>query len=234
MACQDGRVVAVGPGAKQPIVEMAYHLLEEGDRVLVGGGGLGYIAARIGAIATYTLVYEANPLLAEIMCAGVTVEGGQFEVRAAALADRDGFTTLAMSSMADWQQARIAAIPGVKQQEMVQMMPVPCDNIDRIIIESEINALALDVEGAEQALIHGLSDAAWARIDKILLELHILNLYDKGASVRKCLADRGFLQLREDVYLTTVSPTDKRPTAEIRGAYLAYVHQRRLQPRLAQ
>ena len=232
MSYQDGRLVGVGPGAKQPIVDMAWQLLNEWDRVLVGGGGLGYTATRIAAIAAYTLVYEANPLLAEIMRAGITVEGGgEFKVRDAALAERDGFTTLAMSNGADWQQARIADLPGVKPQKgIAQMMQVRCDDINRIIKKQEINALALDVEGAEHALIHGLNNEAWGWLDKILLELHTLTLADEGASVRQCLADRGFIEVRSDVYFTTASLTDLRPTAQIRGRYLGYVHQRRLLP----
>lgn len=232
LSCQDGHVVSVGPGAKQPIVDMAWQLLNEWDRVLVGGGGLGYTAARIAAIAAYTLVYEANPLLAKVMRAGVTVEGGgQFEVRGAALADRTGFTTLSMWSMDDWQQARIVDLPGVKPQTgLAPVIQVPCDDISVIIKKREINALALDVEGAEHALIHSLSDEAWGWLDKILLELHTINLADEGASVRKCLADRGFIEVRSDVYFTTASLTDLRPTAQIRGRYLGYVHQRRLLP----
>lgn len=231
----DGKLIGVGPGDKQPVADMAWHLLSEEDRVLVGGGGLGYIASRLAAVASYVLVYEANPLLAELMAAGVSVAGGQFTVIAAALSTRDGEVALGMTDLSDWQQARVVDLEGISPQDRQtpHILRTRGDDISRVIQSQCCNVLALDVEGAEHALLHGMIDEAWDRVDKIILELHTHVLADGGKSVMDLLYDRGFIQLRSDAYLTTFSPSDKRPTAEIRGLYLAYIHRRRLLPATA-
>jgi FkbM family methyltransferase len=57
-----------------------------------------------------------------------------------------------------------------------EAVPVRCINLDRYIREScedPIDLLKMDVEGAEWDILSSLGDDTWARISKVVLEVHI-------------------------------------------------------------
>lgn len=220
---ESGQVVRVDASEKQPAINMALTLFTGQDRVLVAGCGMGWVAARIAGVAGAVIAYEANPTLADLALTNVYDEEARLDVRPAALGLNDGWATLQLSSY--WPESHLVDLPGVVPRlEPPQIVTVPVRDISAVVLEEAINALALDVEGAEHDLFLGISDQALGNIQKILLELHTSRLWDEGAAILQRLRVAGFIETRSELYFTRVSLRDHRLTDHVRGMYKTFLH----------
>ncbi len=140
--------------------------IKPGDRVLELGSGIGIITSIIAGIKDVSVwAFEANPgtaaLAARVIkanCAdNVTFSQGLLTAHAPHVHPFYVRKDLWMSSMDE------------NQGPYEDRIEIPSENIDEFIARHQINALVMDIEGAEHDL---LQNAALIGIERIFVELH--------------------------------------------------------------
>ena len=216
MTVNGGEVVRVSSDSEGFEVLAALGTFSEKDRVLVAGGGSGWLAAWIAATSAYVLVLEPLEHWADAIADNVAVEGTPIDVLCGALGLENGEATLHVAN--DWQESHV----GAARESDKGTVRVPVYAVDELVDDHNINALSLDVEGAEYELLLGMD---LAPIKKLQLEIHAYRIGDSAVqSIQQRLSAAGFIETYSHARFTTLTRWDKTPTDEVRCIDKAYVH----------
>jgi FkbM family methyltransferase len=148
--------------------QMCLDYLTREDSVLELGGAIGYLALicqkQIG-IRNY-FICEANPRTVEILKRNFALNGLVPAVTHVALAPKDGQVDLEIEG--DFWDHSI--VPG-RSEHGRKTMTVPAATLDTLLqtIRCPVNALLIDIEGAEQFIAF---EQLPENINKIIIELH--------------------------------------------------------------
>jgi FkbM family methyltransferase len=123
---------------------------QQGDRILIAGGGMGgqaaLVASKFGPESV--VVVEPNPLLVRLLRGELRVRGKQLDIRQAALWTRDSTQEF---YIADDNWPASSLLSGQSPNE--RGVSVETLDTNRLIAEESITALILDVEGAEKDIV---------------------------------------------------------------------------------
>lgn len=155
------------------------------DRVLVGGVGMGLVAACIASTGAFVVGVEAQACLAKITRQNVRVNGQGLRVLHGALSlDGGDVTTIGSPAGEDWALART----GIGKERVATL------GITGLLHRFRMNAVALDVEGAEVRLTR----EALRHVEKSLIEVHKFVIGKEGvAMVREMIREAGHLVEQE-------------------------------------
>jgi len=172
----DGLRVCVGSqlprGIRRAIYKETYELkerklvhavLQENDRVLEVGSGIGIVAstcARICGPENITC-YEANPQTAEYIKRNFALNGMKPQLRMKAMASYSGVIKFFINDN--------ILSSSLNDRDFGGETELPCDDLVEVLKELKPNVLVMDVEGAEVDLLP-LVDLS--NIEKIIIELH--------------------------------------------------------------
>jgi FkbM family methyltransferase len=158
---------------------LALTLFDEHDRVLVAGAGLGLVAACIASTGALVVAVEAQYPLVRLVRENVSAARSPMLVLHGALSTvHDVRTTIGVPEGEDWALARV----GLGDE------PVSTLGIEHLLARFQLNALALDVEGAEVALV----DCALRLVEKALIEVHHFVIgHDGNAQLRQSIREAG-------------------------------------------
>lgn len=143
--------------------------LRPGDRVIEAGAGLGVVTMNIARVVGQAnlIVYEASPVTAELLQRNLRRNGFQIEVRQRGLSDSDRGEKFVHAD-------NIRGSSSVAQREG-QIIDIATDDVARVLAESSVNTLVLDIEGKE---IDVLLKAPLQSIEKIIVEIHPRHIGD--------------------------------------------------------
>jgi FkbM family methyltransferase len=111
---------------------------------------------------------------------------GRVELVNAAAASVDGEVALHVHG-GDRQLSSVVAKAG-------EAVPVRCINLDQYIrtsLQDPIDLLKMDVEGAEWEILSSLRDDTWARVSRVVVEVHIFGGH-RLRDMEELLQSRGF------------------------------------------
>lgn len=160
-------------------MKMARALFTSTDRVLVAGAGYGGTAAMIALLGCRVLAVEANPRLVPLMNTQVRVRGQKIDLLAGALSNDDGEAPFYVSE--DWPSSSLDPEWAAEPKTAVM---IPLYSVTRLLREHHLNAIMLDVEGAEAQILPSLP---WGRINSLVVELHGEQIEPGTALIRKHL-----------------------------------------------
>lgn len=185
---------------ERPVLEWFLNRLREGDMVWDIGSNIGlwtvFAAKRAGAsgkVLAFDPFADAVRLLkANLVLNGVT----NVIVRAEALGERDGRLPLYPAKADVFTTSSLTPRSGVFGTE-TQPTYVPVRAGAGIVRDDPSlvpDAMKLDVEGAEQAVLEGFSGEVWSRLHTLVIEVHPEFLPSMGGSVeevRRIISERG-------------------------------------------
>lgn len=191
---------------EQVEMEMIRDFIFPEDRVLLAGGGMGWLAAWCAAHLSDPLnitVFEPIPTLADLLRKNVQVDGTHLDVRNAALGTRGGEGLFHVEH--NWALSGIAydrVLDIYKSTPPQNVITVPVEDIRQVILSLQSSALILDVEGDEANLIPYLGDS-WASLRRCIIEVHSFRLSSTQISdIFATIYQQGFtikrLQKREN------------------------------------
>lgn len=164
-------------------------LVEEGERIVEIGGGIGYLSALVGKLgrAASIAVIEANPQLIPIIEHTHALNGVSAVVRHAVVAPVKTAPTLPFYLHQEFWASSL--IP-VKKRHRVGVVQTPVISIAEMLEDHAPTLLIIDIEGGEVDLLEG------ARLDgvqKILMEVHFKVIGFAGMKlVFDRLSEQGF------------------------------------------
>lgn len=154
-------------------------VMDKKDRWLDGGANIGSFAVRYAPRVEFVLAVEPEKRNFEILEKNTRGFDNVTIKRIGLVADKREHITLYLN------QARN---PGSHSEFVQRGRPskvIKAKNISELIHTWDINALKLDVEGAEYNLIMDMKPSAMKRLDKIVLEFHFAALKDKTRKMYK-------------------------------------------------
>lgn len=157
------------------------------DRVLELGSGIGIITALIAKVpGVQVWAFEANPATAELakrVIAANDLDNVTYSQGILTAGPPRSFTFYVRRDL--WMSST-EKDQGPYEREL----SIVSANVDRFITDHRINALVMDIEGAEKEL---LQDAELPGVERIFLELHD-HLYglDGIRNITLALAEKGF------------------------------------------
>lgn len=145
---------------EQEEIDIAASLFRPTDRILLAGCGSGLLAATIAAVVkpAALICVEPNPAMAQLVRDNVRVNAAPLYIVETALGAKSGRAILGGGDC--WATHAVGADVGEE---------VSVSALANMVSAYEINALCLDVEGAEYEL---LADGLPPGIDTALVELH--------------------------------------------------------------
>jgi FkbM family methyltransferase len=152
---------------------LVLNMIEPGDRVLVAGGGFGWLAALCAALVgiNNVTVFEPNPALAVYLNRNITQDGYPLRVFKAALSDKTGEALL-------WEHPWWAASSLTRRPaEHRGPLRVQARDANDVIERERVNVLVLDIEGSEWDVTRALD---WTPIRAAVIELHDAYLREAG------------------------------------------------------
>lgn len=160
-------------GFEFPETDLVSHLVRPGDVCIDAGCQVGYyscLLAKCVGPSGYVYAFDANPAACETTRQNASLNGfHNVEVVHAALGDGLGNTPFYISTDNQSGLSSLGALQAPKE-----VISVPWLRLDDFIHRrkiSRIRLLKIDVEGAEELVLHGLGDhLARHRIDFVLLE----------------------------------------------------------------
>ena len=147
--------------------------IEPGDRVLVAGGGFGWLAALCAAIVGIhnVTVFEPNPALAVYLNRNISQDGYSLRVVQAALSDKTGEAWL-------WEHPWWAASSlNRRVNEHRGPLRVQTWDANDVVERERTNVLVLDIEGSEWDVARALN---WTSIRAAVIEVHDAYLREAG------------------------------------------------------
>jgi FkbM family methyltransferase len=168
----------------------------KGHRVLEGGAGLGVTSALLGKRAEFVISFEANPEMAKAAQKNQKQNNSLTKIVNAALGAKEGEAYFDFSD--ELWDSKIAKSKG-KNRKKVKIV-----DAQRIIDEYKINALVLDVEGEEEAIMDKIN---LSPIKVLIIELH--ENVNKTKIIKK-VQDAGFkIKSRHDKVNHSILWADK-------------------------
>lgn len=176
-------------------------LLKPGDRVLDLGGHLGTFALSAAALGCHVACVEAAPRYCRLIEASVVRNGfGQLRVAYGAVVDHEGSITFLPSG--PWgtiANPTVEDSPSMIQARTLAPVVVPALTVDRLLDElgwDRVDAVKLDVEGAELRAIRGMTGLLSRSDDLILLyesNSHTLAFFgNTGVDLEAALHELGY------------------------------------------
>jgi FkbM family methyltransferase len=146
-----------------------FRIVEQGERVLELGGGIGYLSALIGnlGLAEHIATVEANPALIDLIKTTHALNGVRAEVINGAVVAQKTTETLSFSLSAHFWASSLKLR---KAKEVVSTIEVPALSLGDLVREHRPTFMIIDVEGTEVELLENPEDLAGVR--KVLLEVH--------------------------------------------------------------
>lgn len=162
--------------------------IRPGDRVLELGSGLGVITSIIAAIdGVFVWSFEADPETVRLARRVIDTNCGANVILANGILAAGPARSVAFYQRADfWMSSTFA-----RQGPYERVVEVETGNIDAFIKQHRINALVMDIEGAELEL---LQHADLPGVERVFLELHDY-LYGLGGvrEISMALASKGLI-----------------------------------------
>ena len=168
-----------------------YKMYDENDRVLEAGAGSGVTGLSILRTGAWLVAYEPQEAFANLAVAVYAVNGyDDVEVRVGAIASKSGSVLLAIDKIA-WDATILDTKASTKEVE------VPCLNVNEAIARDNINALHLDVEGAEVNILEALD---FTPLNKFTAEIHpsMIGFDTYDDIIKPKLLDAGFYEAHEE------------------------------------
>ena len=160
------------------IIQMA---VKSWHRVLEGGAGLGVTSALIGRRAEFSISFEANPTLHKAAKKNQALNRSKTKVVNAALGSSDSSANFLLTE--DWWTSKLVG------EKIAKSKNVKVVDAQKIIDKYDINALVLDVEGAEEIILPHID---LSKIFLLIVELHgntdkkrLLSLIENSGLKRK-------------------------------------------------
>lgn len=147
--------------------------IEPTDRVLVAGGGFGWLAALCASIVGihHVTVFEPHPALAVYLNRNITQDGYSLRVFKAALSDTTGEALL-------WEHPWWAASSLTRRvNEHRGALSVQTWDANDVVKRERVTALVLDIEGSEWEVTRALD---WTPIRAAVIEVHDAYLREAG------------------------------------------------------
>jgi FkbM family methyltransferase len=167
-------------------------LIEDGERVLELGAGLGFISSLIALnknIAAYHMI-EADSRLADLIRRTHALNGVQFPFTLESCmvhADSNGFGTFYVCSKFSASSARGPDHRG----RTIEKVTVPARTLNSLIEEFQPTCVIADVEGSEEAIF---ANSALQGVQKVMIELHPEHIGQAGVRTIFQAMDRlGFI-----------------------------------------
>lgn len=176
--------------------QMCQEFLHRSDAVVEIGGAIGYLGLvcqkKVG-ISKYA-TFEANPVTVEILRRNYELNGLEAQVWNLALGPEEGCVQLEVAN--DFWENKIASAPnGGSSSQTVKVAAAPLRTLLRHV-EFPVNALIVDVEGAEQYID---PQEIPETVEKIIIELHPAIIgQEKTYSFIAALIHAGFAVAREE------------------------------------
>lgn len=166
------------------------YLLQDGERVLELGSGLGFLTALMARDARVQSVtsFEANPLLARLAGEAAALNGvtDKVDVRNAVAMPRPGAEVCDFYLRDEFWASSLQSEPWGYRE----VISVPVADLNRVIAELDPTLLVVDIEGGERDLFDAIELGS---IRKVFLELHQGAIGRDGMlKVFQALGARGF------------------------------------------
>jgi len=161
-------IVEVGSEFEAEEVEQARLLFDATDRVLVAGGGMGWLALHIAARCPFVLIVEPLPYLYRLLVDNLHVDGVTIHVIKGAI----GATRRQADFYVDdlWALSRFAG-----EGEGASFYTEVYD-LASLVAQAKLTGLALDVEGAEYEILLSLPAPLAPQLRRLLIEFHLFRL----------------------------------------------------------
>ncbi len=163
---QDAYIVKEAAGYRKKIE------MDSRDRWLDGGANIGAFAVHCAEAVEFVLCVEPEPKNFLMLKVNTEQLDNVHRMRAAIVGDKSDSVQLYLNN---------ATNMGAHSQFVQrgrEHIHVSAANINDLIKVYELNALKLDVEGAEYGILKGIKSSMWRRLNKVIFEFHINLLKD--------------------------------------------------------
>ena len=167
-----------------------YNMYNENDFVLEAGSGSGVTGLSILRTGAKLVTYEPQIEFVDHAATVYSLNGFKnVDVLGGAIASETGMVTLVIDRV-EWDATIIDTDSKGKAIE------VPCISVNDAIIKHGVNALHLDVEGAEVNILEALD---YALVNKVTLEVHpsMIGFGTYDEIIKPLLEDAGFEMVHE-------------------------------------
>jgi FkbM family methyltransferase len=172
------------------VADLFEEILRDGDTMLDVGANFGYYAVRCArAVGPSGVVhaFEPDPAARELLTANVAANrlDGRLQIHPVAVADQDRQVAFHLA-----EEAAFSGLTSTGRAALRDVVPITARSLDSFTDEHQIeavDALKIDVEGHEQAVLRGAASLLRRSPDPlVMLEVSAKNLSDES---RAALAD---------------------------------------------
>lgn len=152
---------------ERPEAAQIDQIVQEGDRVVELGAGLGLISAKVALTgrARHVAVYEANPRLIPLIARTHALNGAAVEVENAVVIPASGPATLPFYIRRDFWASSLSPEPWGYDT----VIDVPTVSFADMLVRHAPTMLIVDIEGGELELFR---DVPLTGVRKVYIELH--------------------------------------------------------------